>query len=46
LLRPILAGIFAMGQACNASVFHLDEKIGAVTSSIPSFFEIKESAGA
>src|SRR5271168_3846147 len=27
LLRPILAGIFAIGQACNASVLHLDEKI-------------------
>src|SRR5262249_61106293 len=34
LLRPILAGIFAIGQACNASVFHLDEKIGAVTFAI------------
>src|SRR5271170_3897674 len=34
LLRPILAGIFAIGQACNASVLHLDEKIGAVTFAI------------
>src|SRR6516164_3182552 len=34
LLRPVLAGIFAIGQACNASVFHLDKKIGAVTFSI------------
>src|SRR5580658_7908986 len=34
LLRPILAGIFAIGQACNASVLHLDEKNRAVTFAI------------
>ncbi len=33
-LRPILAGIFAVGQACNPAVPHLDEEVGAVTFAI------------
>ena len=33
-LRPILTGIFAIGQACNAQALHLEEEVGDIDANV------------